>query len=101
MKRLYRRSKLKTIWKLLIFRAIETCAGFDAHLWAPNDENDMKLFTKFAEEESIFPAWIGVIADPPNWYALEDWLSAGCDIVTEPWVNCRGNCFQENIIWQV
>ena len=38
--------------------------------------------------------WIGVVADPPNWYALDDWLSKGCDIRTEHWLDCDDECDQ-------
>ena len=42
----------------------------------------MKILADFMP--NIMPGWIGVVADPPYWYALKDWLNAGCKIQTHP-----------------
>ena len=66
----------KTIFDLNT-RAIDTCASYGAHLWVPHDRNDQRNLI------SIMNAWIGVVVDPPHWYALKDWLNAGCTILTD------------------
>ena len=82
-----------------IFSAIETCAELDAHLWAPNDEHDMKILAYFMP--NIMPGWVGVVADPPYWYALKDWLNAGCNVLNSPIFTFyeKNECPQQTVTW--
>ena len=70
---------MKTITNDSCLRAIDTCASYGADLWVPkpNDRGDENLISDF------YNVWIGVVVDPPNWYALKDWVNAGCAIRTK------------------
>ena len=58
----------------------------------------MKFFSKSIGVVGL----VGVVAAPPNWYYLEDWLNLGHKIQTENWMYCENNpnkCPQHNITW--
>ena len=62
----------------------------------------MKLWGEFLDGESMNHAWIGVVADPPNWYAIKDWLNEGCRIQTKSWVHCKqfpDECPEGGLTW--
>ena len=63
------------------FRAIETCAQYDAGLWVPYNETDLDYVEKIAEQKTEkLTLWMGVILTRPFWYDIKDWLEAGCAI---------------------
>ena len=62
-------------------RAIDTCASYGANLWVPDNPHDQRNAGYLIGD--FYNVWIGVVVDPPNWYALKDWLNAGCDILTK------------------